>query len=892
MGVGKLSRQGNMLQIENVPDPKILFIEEFSLIHHFHEQKNPNSVFSWIDKIKACGANGMRTVGFYVWDEGHEEEPFLKSGNQYNLHQFNEPFFDYMKRWVKYADDKGIVIIYDIFDRCLFSDWAGKYAQFNPFYPLLDHLVKTNEKYHNLHINAFTDFGNTSLFDIQKNYVRKVVETIKNLNVANVILGVMNEFEGGDEEWYHKMARYIKEELNWPHLLAGSGQSAMSDPRVDMWFVHKGMYANNRESCIEGDINALRQNAGGEKILGYSMDGFPELDPNSSNHADFLAWSPENAQQPNFPQKLRDLAQAAVNKGLQLFGYMDHCASRWLDDPITGTLRPLNEAGYRAVAEVFNPQPLPNGMLYVFQARRLESPHPQAVDGKGGKAIPATTTKGDLFVSPTICHSEEKPFLPDKPLTVYFSLLIDDNAKGNANIATAEVCDAATDAILAEMVIQRKQFATANDFTLFKLTFTPSKESKLLFRVHYLGKAYLAINKMALVDPAQLTLKDPKEIPDNVHSTTPLDSDNGQTDNKDGMLYSYPLSQCQYCNHPDVFLDKGGKAIRATTTKGFLAFGPYATGYPVKPLEVYFSVFIDNNTFDNAKILTLDVYDAENKEHLVKETPITRKQFPVAGDFSLFKLSFTPKANSKLEFRIFYEGYAYVAADWIVVTDPAKLKQINNHNKLLKLVQSNGIDDPLTNKTTKATQIVGGEFTAEGYKITGKVNSYLRYDTNITGAIRVTFDAKGFIPGEPMYGTNDQGSILVMQDVPHGTNWVNWKTIDGFLFQLLKMAKYDSDDKLKLKAGSYARVPSFLGEWKTPHPLSWDSSKTYHWDIAFEPESLEIKRDEQLIFKNWIDPLVFGKKNQPIVVYIGGDDGANNISPNNVTYSNVKIYRK
>ena len=96
MGVGKLSRQGNMLQIENVPDPKILFIEEFSLIHHFHEQKNPNSVFSWIDKIKACGANGMRTVGFYVWDEGHEEEPFLKSGNQYNLHQFNEPFFDYM----------------------------------------------------------------------------------------------------------------------------------------------------------------------------------------------------------------------------------------------------------------------------------------------------------------------------------------------------------------------------------------------------------------------------------------------------------------------------------------------------------------------------------------------------------------------------------------------------------------------------------------------------------------------------------------------------------------------------------------------------------------------------------------------------------------------------
>ena len=82
------------------------------------------------------------------------------------------------------------------------------------------------------------------------------------------------------------------------------------------------------------------------------------------------------------------------------------------------------------------------------------------------------------------------------------------------------------------------------------------------------------------------------------------------------------------------------------------------------------------------------------------------------------------------------------------------------------------------------------------------------------------------------------------------------------------------------------------GDGLAGHPLSWDSSKTYHWEAAFEPGALEIKRDGQMIFQYWIDPLVFGSKKQPIVVYIGGDDGANNISPNNVTYSNVKIYRK
>ena len=881
MAVGKLTRKGNALQVENVSKiPKILFIEEFALIHHFNEE-----VFAWMDKIKACGANGMRTVGIYVWDKGQEQEPFRKINSDYT-YEFNEKFFEYMRRWVKYADERGIVIIYDLFDRCLFADRAGEYAPYDPFYPL----VKGS-------INAFTDLKNSRLITIQKDYIRKVVETIKSLNVRNVILGVMNEFRG-DARWYYEMTRYIKNDLNWTDLLAGSEEDseAAADPNVDFWFVHTG----NRDFLTSGtphlseDIDELRKKTGDGKVLGFSNDGFGDDGPREN------------------PDDMRRMAGAAANKGLQLFAFMDHLAA--LNPPL-GKLQPLNEATYRAIVEVFKPTPLsatlppvalPKGMVYAFQARFLESAHSKAFLDNGSKVVAATTIKDYLCVSPTIKNWKQQP-LPIEPLDAYFSLMIDENAKDNAIIAILDVCDATTKTVLANMAITRKQFPKAKEFTLFKLTFMPAKNSALTLRLFYFGEATLAVNKLALVEADALTLKAPKEIPDNAHSMTPTEEPPvDKPVSSKGVLYSYELSQCQYYNHPDVFLAKGVKAIKATTTKGFLAFGPYATGYPVKPLDAYFSVLIDNNTFDDAKILTLDVYDAFNKKILAKKE-LTRKQFPLAGDYSLFKLPFTPASQSKLEFRIYYEGYAYIAADWIVIADPAELAQIKDHSELLKLVQAAeppvkgwtlAINDPLTNKTTKATQIVGGEWAADGCKITGKVKSYLRYDTNITGAIRVEFDAKGYISGEPMHGTNDQVSILVMQDVPHPTNWANWKTIDGFLFQLLKMAKYDATDGLKLKAGAALRT-KFDGEWWTVqgdglagHPLAWDSSKTYHWEVAFEPGALEIKRDGQMIFQYWIDPLVFGKKNQPIVVYIGGDDGANNISPNNVTYSNVKIYRK
>ena len=100
-------------------------------------------------------------------------------------------------------------------------------------------------------------------------------------------------------------------------------------------------------------------------------------------------------------------------------------------------------------------------------------------------------------------------------------------------------------------------------------------------------------------------------------------------------------------NHPEVFPDKGGKAVPATKTKGFLSFGPYVTGYrqPPKFLDVYFSIYIDDNKGDNAKIVTLDVYDGSRNKTLARQF-FRKRQFE-AGLFNLFKLSATGTNGDK-----------------------------------------------------------------------------------------------------------------------------------------------------------------------------------------------------------------------------------------------------
>ncbi len=541
--LGRLYREGNTLKIENFSgNPKIFFVEQFGFNNFLTDD-----ILRWIDILAENGVNGMRVFGFWPFSMRHEEEPYVKTASGYDLNRFNEPYFEHLRRWVTYANEKSVVVMFELFDSC--GIWNVKYAPYNPFYQV----VGTDHK-------AFSDLNNRSLVNVQKQYIQKVVETIKpNLNV---IFGIMNEFKG-DKRWYYEMSRYVKS-LAPEYLISGSEEDspAVDDPNVDMWFVHTGRYhLSSGTSDVRADAEDVRRKTGTQKIIGYSTDGFGSAGKIREN-----------------PTDMRRLAQDVVNTGLTLFGFLDHKA---YNEIIGGSVSQLNVETYQAIVEVFQPTPPPtpsprfkldeqaliglrkrgvptpvisnlqqlkdkeyftqeqlirdveaiigvertalygflivryamierppDGFLDIFNPSRLPSLHPGAYVERGGKAIRPTVEQGFL------CFGQYRKGYPTIPLQALFSILIDNNTADDRNILILDVYDHHSDRVQGKRVITRKDFPKANDFSLFRFDFTPpSKDANMEFRIYYMGHSYILVNKIAVIDPEELSIQDASEIP-------------------------------------------------------------------------------------------------------------------------------------------------------------------------------------------------------------------------------------------------------------------------------------------------------------------------------------------------------------------------------------------
>ncbi|UOQ65165.1 T9SS type A sorting domain-containing protein [Hymenobacter volaticus] len=96
-----------------------------------------------------------------------------------------------------------------------------------------------------------------------------------------------------------------------------------------------------------------------------------------------------------------------------------------------------------------------------------------------------------------------------------------------------------------------------------------------------------------------------------------------------------------------------------------MVYGPYDTSVPAGPNVAEFRLKVDNNTANNDSIVDLDVRNATTGQTLAKRT-LTRRQFPVASDYTNFTLPFTmPAANQSLELRVFWRGTSYTKVDWV-----------------------------------------------------------------------------------------------------------------------------------------------------------------------------------------------------------------------------------
>lgn len=98
----------------------------------------------------------------------------------------------------------------------------------------------------------------------------------------------------------------------------------------------------------------------------------------------------------------------------------------------------------------------------------------------------------------------------------------------------------------------------------------------------------------------------------------------------------------------------------------FMSFGPYTRAIPAGPAVATFRLMVDNNTADDAPVVTIDVHDADSGRQLA-ERVIRRRAFGAAFTYQDFSLRFDAPGPNRLEFRTLWHDQSYVRQDRVVV---------------------------------------------------------------------------------------------------------------------------------------------------------------------------------------------------------------------------------
>ncbi len=144
-----------------------------------------------------------------------DPHPWLRTGPgtatdgkpKFDLTKFNPDYFNRLRNRVEMARDKGIYVSIMLFEGYGIQFTPGGYKN-HPFYPdnNINDLGLSPDENHRLEIHEMI---NKKVLAIQENYVRKVIETVNDLD--NVLYEISNENHPASTEWQYHMIRFIKD---------------------------------------------------------------------------------------------------------------------------------------------------------------------------------------------------------------------------------------------------------------------------------------------------------------------------------------------------------------------------------------------------------------------------------------------------------------------------------------------------------------------------------------------------------------------------------------------------------------------------------------------------------------------------------------------------------
>ena len=260
------------------------------------------------------------------------------------------------------------------------------------------------------------------------------------------------------------------------------------------------------------------------------------------------------------------------------------------------------------------------------------------------------------------------PYTTDVPVgnnVAVFKLMIDTNQGPNDTVVGIDVNDGTIQQRLALRFITRQMFLGSGEYQFFSLPFNlPAANAghQVEFRVFWYHAAFIKEQAVGFA-PA---------------TGSPLD-----------LRWN---AQSPELSHLIGGPDGDGWSASVGAGQSYLSYGPYTTLVPAGLNLAVFRLMIDNNSADNATVLTLDVNDATVNKQLGQRN-ITRQEFNAANEYQYFSIPFILDGGSQghqLEFRVYRYDLAYIKEQGVTFVNladsNAPLQYIANDPALLHSV--------------------------------------------------------------------------------------------------------------------------------------------------------------------------------------------------------------
>ncbi len=218
---------------------------------------------------------------------------------------------------------------------------------------------------------------------------------------------------------------------------------------------------------------------------------------------------------------------------------------------------------------------------------------------------------------------------------VRFRMMIDNNTIDNTNVVKLEVFDVTAGVVLGQETITRQKFREAYAYQEFPVVFNNATAGhQIEFRVLWYDNAYIKVDYIYV---------DSYSIQQFEAESTQMFHANGRADG-DGWSANVAQDQANY-----------------------MLYGPYVNYVTAGSRTASFRMMVDNNTFDNSPVVTIEVFDA-TANTLLSSSIITRQQFSSTNSYQDFILPFTyANPGNSLELRVLWHDSSYVNVDSIKI---------------------------------------------------------------------------------------------------------------------------------------------------------------------------------------------------------------------------------